>query len=325
MGHDPSQQSLTGWVFSETFLEHNAGISHPECPERLAAICEQLSAAGHLTQMRPVAFDAAPDNEITRVHSPAYMQQLDAAEGQHWDADTFIGQGSPRIARLAAGGVLTAACQVWDGKLVNAFCAVRPPGHHALADAAMGFCLFNNVAVAVAHILSVKPDAKILIVDWDVHHGNGTQAIFYDSASVMYASLHQYPFYPGTGGLRETGRGPGEGFTVNKPLPAGAGDAEFLEALNAVLDGPARQFAPEIVFVSAGFDAHAYDPLANLEVTTAGFASATERVCAFARDMCSNKVVSVLEGGYHLAALGKSVAAHVGELITAGQSVRTGE
>ena len=211
MTHGHSQQSQTGWVFSGEFLEHDAGIGHPERRERLEAIRDQLTAAGHMAQVQPVTFEPALDDEIMRIHSSAYLRELDAAEGQHWDADTLVGFGSPRIARLAAGGVLTAARQVWDGHLVNAFCAVRPPGHHALAGAAMGFCLFNNVAIAAVHILSLKPTARILIVDWDVHHGNGTQAAFYDSASVMYTSLHQYPFYPGTGVLRETGHGPGEG------------------------------------------------------------------------------------------------------------------
>lgn len=305
----------TGWVFTEEFLRHNADLDHPECADRLRAIVQRLTADDLLSRVDTLSFPAATEEEITRAHTREYIGRLAQAEGQYLDPDTFVGPGSPGIARLAAGGVMAATRAVWRSELANAFCAVRPPGHHALADRAMGFCLLNNVAVAAADILAQAPGAKVLILDWDVHHGNGTQAIFYESAQVMYASMHQYPFYPGSGGLSEIGCGKGEGFTVNRPLATGSGDEEFLTALDDILEGPAHRFGPDLLLVSAGFDAHADDPLAGLRVTTEGFAQATRRVCVFAREHCGGKVVSVLEGGYDLHSLAEAAAAHLSVLI----------
>lgn len=320
----PEHNSSTGWVFDEEFLRHNADLDHPECADRLRAILRRLTDDGLLDRVETLSYPAATEEEITQVHTREYIGRLAQAEGQYWDPDTFVGPGSPGIARLAAGGVMAATRAVWRGELANAFCAVRPPGHHALADRAMGFCLLNNVAVAAADILAREPGAKVLILDWDVHHGNGTQAIFYESAQVMYASMHQYPFYPGSGAASETGRGKGEGFTVNRPLAAGSGEEEFLAALADILDGPAHRFDPDLLLVSAGFDAHADDPLANLRVTTGGFVLATRRVCAFAREHCGGKVVSVLEGGYDLDSLADSAAAHLRVLIETAREQSAG-
>ena len=321
----PHSPSRTGLIFSATFLNHNAEILHPESPSRLRAIVEGLKAAGLWSRLVPLTVGPATEHEIARVHTREYLQLLDRSEGHYLDPDTWVGDGSPPIARLAAGGVIAAARAVWSGALANAFCAVRPPGHHALAGRGMGFCLLNNIAIAAADLLAHVPEARVLIVDWDVHHGNGTQAIFYESPQVMYASLHQYPFYPGTGAASETGCGSGVGFTVNRPLWAGAGDAEFLGALDSILAGPAHEFRPDVVLVSAGFDAHEDDPLAQLTVTTEGFAAATRAVCAFARAMCGGRLVSVLEGGYDLTALGECVTAHVKALMAAGESKQEGE
>jgi acetoin utilization deacetylase AcuC-like enzyme len=265
--------------------------------------------------LQSVNFGEASDAEIALAHDHHYISSLQEAEGTWWDADTFIGEDSPRIARLAAGGVLAATRAVWNGRVANAFCAVRPPGHHALRGQAMGFCLFNNVAVAAASTVVENPGAKVFILDWDAHHGNGTQAIFYDSADILYASVHQYPFYPGTGAADETGHGAGRGFTVNVPLPAGTGDRKFLDAIERTLFVHAAQFAPDIIILSAGFDAHTDDRLAGLCVSTSAFAAASRLVCECAREVCGGRVVSVLEGGYNLSALAESVSVHVRTLL----------
>ena len=313
--------SRTGLVFSQSFLDHNAALPHPESPARLRAILDKLETSGLLAHLVPVTFSPAKETEIGRVHTPPYLRVLEHSEERWLDPDTYVGRGSPQIARLAAGGVIAAVQAVWRGDLTNVFCAVRPPGHHALADRGMGFCLLNNIAIAAMDLLALESSARVLILDWDVHHGNGTQSIFYESGAVMYASVHQYPFYPGTGAADETGDGPGLGLTVNRPLPAGAGDTEFLAALDSILAGPAHRFDPDIVLVSAGFDAHQDDPLAQLEVSTEAFSASTRRVCDFARNLCGGRLVSVLEGGYNLTALSDSVAAHVRVLVESGSNL----
>ena len=319
-----SAANLTGWVFDPAFMRHNADIEHPEHPGRLRAVVESLEGQGLLDALNSVHFSPATSEELERVHPRAHTEMIDGARGQFLDPDTFVSKESPEVARLAAGGVLEAARMVWQGKLVNAFCAVRPPGHHALPERAMGFCLYNNVAIAAEAIRTLAPGAKIFILDWDVHHGNGTQAIFYENPGVLYASLHQYPFYPGTGSAHETGHGAGKGLTVNIPLPAGTGDSEFLGAITRILDQHADPFAPDMIFVSAGFDAHRFDPLGGLDVTTDAFAEATRRVCEFARAACRGRVVSVLEGGYNLGALADSVTGHISELLAAAQEIEGG-
>ena len=225
--------------------------------------------------------------------------------------DTPISPESYEVALAAAGGVLGAVDAVMEKKIRNAFCAVRPPGHHATEDTAMGFCIFNNVAVATRYIQKQYNLSKILIVDWDVHHGNGTQAAFYDDPTVLYFSVHQYPFYPGTGSEAEKGNGKGLDHTINVPLPAGSGDSDYVRVFQERLRPAALAFSPDFVLISAGFDAHESDLLGSMKVTAQGFAKLTDVVKKIAEKCCAGRLVSVLEGGYHLEGLADSVEAHI--------------
>jgi acetoin utilization deacetylase AcuC-like enzyme len=223
------------------------------------------------------------------------------------DPDTYACAKSYETAKLAAGGTLAAVDEVVGGKLDNAFALIRPPGHHAESNRAMGFCLFNNVAIAAGYALKKYKLKKALIIDWDLHHGNGTQHSFYDRADVLYFSTHQFPYYPGTGFVTETGSGEGKGFTVNVPLSTGPGDAEYMEIFKEILEPIALEYKPDIVFVSAGFDIYYQDPLGGMQVTPEGFADLARVVLDFAKETCGGKVVFVLEGGYHLDGLRDSV------------------
>jgi acetoin utilization deacetylase AcuC-like enzyme len=226
------------------------------------------------------------------------------------DADTAVSEKSFEAALFAAGAGVAAADAVMDEKIDNAFCAVRPPGHHAETDRAMGFCLLNNVAIAARYLQRARGIGKILIIDWDVHHGNGTQEIFYEDPSVMLFSSHQYPYYPGTGSMEEGGNGEGKTFTVNAPLRAGCGDSEYEEVYEKMLSPIADVFQPDFVLISAGFDAHASDPLASMRLTDEGYAKLTRMAVDIAEKHCGGRLISMLEGGYDLA-LGTSVLAHI--------------
>ena len=256
---------------------------------------------------------------ITTEHSLEYVARVAiACRGGDAHLDTMDVSVSPKsydVALQAVGGVLAAVDAVMAGKVRNAFCAVRPPGHHALMDKAMGFCLFNNVALAARYIQKKHGLAKVLVVDWDVHHGNGTQAMTYADPTVLYFGIHQYPFYPGTGAAEEKGEGEGLGFTVNVPLPAGSGDAEYRKAFEEVLAPAARRFRPDFVLISAGFDAHANDPIGGMKVTAGGFADLTRIVRRVAAASARGRIVSVLEGGYDLKGLAASVEAHLRALM----------
>ncbi|MEK6777483.1 MAG: histone deacetylase [bacterium] len=296
---------------------HDTG-AHPESAKRLAALEDLFHDTDlhpHLLRLQP---RAAEVDEISEVHDRLYVMQVkEACAGgvRALDPDTVISTESYEEARLAAGGVLAAMDAVMDGKVSNAFCAVRPPGHHAERDHAMGFCLFNNVAVAARYAQKKHGLEKILIADWDVHHGNGTQNAFYDDPSVLYFSIHQYPHYPGTGSRNQAGEGEGAGFTLNHPLPAGSGDREYLDAFENLLAPAADQFKPDLILISAGFDAHKDDPLAGMQVTEKGFSGMTECLARLAGKHAHGRIVSVLEGGYNLSALKKSVRAHLCALI----------
>jgi len=306
----------TGIVTDEHFLAHDTGAGHPERADRLRAIYRWLDERAAPEWIR-VPSRAASAEELGRIHVPEHVERVAAsAHLPHYafDADTPVSARSFEAARRAAGGVLALVDAVMAGRVGNGFAFVRPPGHHAERDRAMGFCLFNNVALAAAHLRAAHGLERVMVIDWDVHHGNGTQHAFYRDPSVLFVSTHQFPFYPGTGAAREVGSAEGEGFTLNLPFPAGYGDAQYVAAFADVVEPVARQFAPQFLLVSAGFDAHRRDPLAGMEVSEEGFAKLARILLRVARDVCNGRLVAVLEGGYDLQALTRSVAAVLGEM-----------
>lgn len=298
-------------------LEHETG-EHPERPARLTAIHQALAAAGYTQTPGLQTPRLATEEEVTRVHSRAHLQRVARAAAQGWamlDPDTVVSTGSYQAALAAAGGALAAVEAVVRGPVRRAFALVRPPGHHARPDQAMGFCLFNNVAIAARHAQVALGLQRVAIVDYDVHHGNGTQEIFEEDPTVFFVSTHQHPFYPFTGRLEERGRGAGLGFTLNLPLPAGTGDRGYQRVFDEVVVPAVRRFGPEVILVSAGYDAHWADPLALMELSVAGYAGLVARLCALADEVCQGRIAFVLEGGYHLPALGAAVTATVSVLL----------
>lgn len=296
-------------------LEHLTPAGHPERPDRLRAVEQALEAESFQSLLRveaPVADKAA----IARVHPMDYLEAVEQASPEEGlvrlDADTTMSPGSYEAALRAAGGAVLAVDEVMGGRAVNAFVATRPPGHHAETATPMGFCLFNNAAVAARHARAVHGAERVAIVDFDVHHGNGTQEIFWNDAAVMYCSTHQMPLYPGTGRRSEQGA---HGNIVNAPLDAGDGGEEFRAAMETAILPRLTAFAPDLVIISAGFDAHARDPLANLNLLEADFEWATRRLMEVADARAGGRLVSVLEGGYDLQGLARSVAVHVKALM----------
>jgi acetoin utilization deacetylase AcuC-like enzyme len=291
----------TGLLYDERFLLHHAGTRHPEHPGRLTAIWQRLRAAELVTRCERVPAREATREELRAVHSDHHIRVVEESahhEGVWLDPDTYTSRDSAMAARLAAGGLVDLCAHVVRGTLHNGFAVLRPPGHHAEPDRPMGFCLFNNVAVA-AHSMRALGARRALVVDWDLHHGNGTQDIFYRDPDVLYFSTHQSPYYPGTGDVEEVGEGEGRGRTVNIAWPGGMGDAEYLAAFDEVLLPIARRFEPDLVLVSAGFDAAAGDPLGAMQVSAAGFAQLTARLMGLG----GGRLVLALEGGYNLAAI----------------------
>jgi acetoin utilization deacetylase AcuC-like enzyme len=307
-----------GLIADAVFEEHDTGYGHPERPARLERLRAALAESGIARSCVSIPLVAADNSLLELVHEPAYVAHADrecASGAKILDSpDTAICAESAKVARLAAGSVAALCGSVAAGKLSRGFAAVRPPGHHAERNLAMGFCLFNSIAVAARHLCALEGISKVLVVDWDVHHGNGTQHIFEEDPSVFYFSVHQSPLYPGTGRRGELGIGAGRGTTLNCPLPPGAGDEEFLCALREEMAPAAVEFDPDFVLISAGFDAHELDPLANLEVSTEAYAEATRIVTAIADRCAGGRLVSVLEGGYDLEALSASVLAHLSAL-----------
>jgi len=311
----------TGFVYHSDYLKHDMGVGHPESPDRLRAIVSRLKAGGVLDRLVLIEPTSVADEWITQVHKASYLTSLKSrapVSGRvSLDPDTSISAGSLPAAYLAAGGVLAAADAIMAGTVEHAFCAIRPPGHHAESDRAMGFCLFNNVAIAARYLQRRHGVARVLIVDWDVHHGNGTQHTFDDDPSVLFFSTHQYPHYPGTGRATERGKGKGEGLTINVPMLAGQGDEDYREIFERVLVPAADAYKPEFVLISAGFDAHRDDPLASMGLTEEGYATLTGIVAGIARRHSKSRVLSCLEGGYNLNALAASVERHVVALLDA--------
>jgi len=308
----------TGFVYDEDYLKHDYP-DHPEKKERLVSIINHVDKEGLFKELVSLSPRRAKVEEVSLNHDPNYIQEVHdfcKSGGGFLDPDTYATEDSYDVALKAVGGVLEGIDRLVSGELEAVFCAVRPPGHHAEYAKAMGFCLFNNVAVG-AHYLRKKGSAeRVFIIDFDAHHGNGTQRSFYQDDSVFYFSTHQYPFYPGTGGTQERGVGKGEGFTLNVPMPAGAGDDEFLPVYENGLPKVMREFKPDFILVSAGYDLHEDDPLAYLRVSTGGIGRIVRSIVKCSKELGA-PILFTLEGGYNLRAIGESVVVTLEEILKA--------
>ena len=304
-----------GLIGHADYLKHDTGSGHPERPERLEAIHDHLRKTSLQEDLLVLDPRYAEVSWLEKAHAPEHVANVQSRceRGISYmeDFETMICPRSFDIARLAVGATFEAVDAVMHQKADAVFCAVRPPGHHAEYDRAMGFCLFSNVVITARYIQDNYGLERVAIIDWDVHHGNGTQHILEDDPTVFYFSIHQYPHYPGTGRAEERGIGAGEGYTLNVPVHAGMGDDTYIRAFDRQLLPAMDRFKPEFVLISAGFDAHIDDPLSATRVTEAGFAEMTRRVIAIARDHAAGRLVSVLEGGYDLGALSRSVETHL--------------
>ena len=307
----------TGIVKDRRYLDHGSEYMQPETPARLEAIYAMLEAPdmeGHFVEIAPRFADR---EEIALVHDPDHIRLVADTAGKahaYLDADTETTPESFETALLAVGGLFNAIDEVMAGRMDNAFALIRPPGHHARKDGSAGFCLFNNIALGAIHAMNRHRLTRILIVDWDLHHGDGTAYTFYKDRRVLYFSTHQYPAYPGTGAVEEIGRGDGIGYTVNVPLRPGAGNAQYVKIFRKLLEPLALAFKPELILVSAGFDIYDRDPLGGMKVTSRGFAYLTRILMNIADACCRGRLVLTLEGGYHIEGLAASVKAVLKEL-----------
>ena len=304
---------MTTVFTSAQFEQHQTG-RHPENPVRIEVLRKMVEDLPEEQRPQAGSFNAATLPDLERVHSRDHIQNVqDVADagGGHLDADTVVSPKSYEVALLAAGAACQAVSLVSSSADTNALCLIRPPGHHAVPEHAMGFCLFNNVAVATRYAQQICGLQRILIVDWDVHHGNGTQDVFYDDENVTFFSIHRFPFYPGSGDRDETGRGAGLGTTFNEPIAFGTSREEYFQRFERTLQRAADRARPELVLISAGFDAHRLDPIGSLGLETEDFARLTDLVTEVAQTHCRGRVVSLLEGGYHPQALADSVKVHL--------------
>jgi len=301
----------TGIVKDDFYKKHINGYSHPESPERLEILYKMLDEPEIVGQFKKIYPREATEEEITAVHSLSYYRLIAETANRRGitplDADTSACPDTFRAAKLAAGGLLSLVEAILNKSINNGFALVRPPGHHAEASRAMGFCIFNNVAIGAAQLIKKYELKKVAIVDWDLHHGNGTQHLFYDNSQVLYFSTHQYPYYPGTGSINEVGEGEGKGYTINIPLRPGAGDEEYITIFQEILKPLLYEFLPDFILVSAGFDIHYEDPLGGMRVTPRGFAYLTQILLNSAQEICAGRLAMVLEGGYGLNGLRDSV------------------
>lgn len=300
-------------VYGDVFLKHETG-AHSDTGLRVSATYDYLRAKPIFRDLVELAPREATAAEVTLVHDPAYLNALRALPDDELlflDPDTVFGPGSMEAALSAAGAVTLAVDRVGAGAIDAAFCLVRPPGHHARPARAMGFCILNNVAIGAAYAARIQGFGRTAIIDFDVHHGNGTQEMFYDSEDVLYCSIHQWPFYPGTGLPRDCGEGKGRGKTVNVPLPGGSGEKAYIDALTGTILPAVREHKPGLILVSAGFDAHEADPIGGMALSSASFGRITRAIAGTAREICNGRIVSALEGGYNIDALAASVHSHI--------------
>lgn len=310
---------MTGLFADARCQHHDTGDGHPESPARFTAVLEGLKRAGLLEKVTRIEPRTVTGADLELAHTTDYLRRAEhdilSGASQLSTGDTSICEASWEAACLAVGGAMAAVDAVMSGQVANAFCAGRPPGHHATADRGMGFCVLNNIAIAARHAQRRHGIGRVLIVDWDVHHGNGTQDIFYEDGSVFFFSTHQSPWYPGTGQARETGAGAGKGTTLNCPLPAGSGRTEIFDAFEEQLLPAMEKFQPEFILISAGFDSRAGDPLGDFLLTDADFADLTKIVRGMADQYAKSRVVSLQEGGYNLSGLASAAVAHVKALM----------
>jgi acetoin utilization deacetylase AcuC-like enzyme len=309
----------TGIVADPLSTKHDTGSGHPEQPARFFAVLNRLEAGGIFRDLLPLPHHPANNDELALVHTREYIElverEIEEGREQLSTGDTVLSEGALVSARIGAGAVISAVEGVFSRAVLNAFCLIRPPGHHASAARGMGFCLFNNVALGARYAQQAFGAERILIADWDVHHGNGTQDIFYEDGSVLFFSTHQSPWYPHTGARSERGEGAGEGLTINCPVPARSGRKEILGAFENILVPAAAKFQPDLVMISAGFDSRVGDPLGQLTLTDADFADLTALMADMAAHYCDGRLVSVLEGGYNLEGLARASEAHVRTLL----------